>query len=73
MEKLIVSVSYWMGLICTLTAIGLRVLNMFGILSITVAPQGSTLSFMSFYKGALLFFVIAIATTSYSSMRGGKS
>ncbi|MGO9268993.1 MAG: hypothetical protein ACLQOO_01820 [Terriglobia bacterium] len=46
---------------------------MLGILSTTVVQQGKTLWYMSFYKGALLFFLIAIATASYSSVRGEKT
>jgi hypothetical protein len=73
MEKQIVTVSYWLGLLSTLIALGLRSLNAFGILTPTVVKQGQTLWYMSFYKGALLFFVIAIATASYASVRGEKT
>ena len=72
MEKLIVKVSYWLGLLSSLIAMGLRLLNVLGILSPVVVQQGRTLWYMSFYKGALLFFLIAIATASYASMRGEK-
>lgn len=72
MEKQIVTVSYWLGLLSSLIALGLRLLNAFGIMSSTVIQQGKTLWYMSFYKGALLFFLIAIATRSYASVRGEK-
>jgi hypothetical protein len=72
-EKQIVTVSYWLGLLSSLIALGLRALNLFGILTPTVIRQGRTLWYMSFYKGALLFFLIAITTASYASMRGGKT
>jgi len=42
-------------------------------LSIVVVQQGRTLWYMSFYKGALLFFLVAIATASYTSVRGQKT
>jgi hypothetical protein len=48
-------------------------LNAFGILTPNVVQQGQTLWYMSFYKGALLFFLIAIATASYASVRGEKT
>ena len=73
MEKQIVTGSYWLGLLSTLLALGLRALNIFGILRPNVVDQGRTLWYMSFYKGALLFFLIAIATASYASVRGEKT
>ena len=73
MEKQIVTVSYWLGLLSALIALVLRTLNVFGILSPAVVQQGKTLWYMSFYKGALLFFLIAIATASYASVRGEKT
>ena len=73
MEKQIVTVSYWLGLLSSLIALGLRALNIFGILTPSVVQQGRTLWYMSFYKGALLFFLIAIATAGYASVRGEKT
>jgi hypothetical protein len=73
MEKLIVTGSYWLGLLSSLIALGLRSLNAIGIMSPSVVQQGKTLWYMSFYKGALLFFLIAIATASYASVRGEKT
>jgi len=72
-EKQIVFVSYWLGLISSLIAVGLRTLNAFRILTPTVVQQGQTIWYMSFFKGALLFFLIAIATQSYASARGQKN
>jgi hypothetical protein len=72
MEKQIVKWSYWLGLLSALIALVLRSLNIFGILAPNVVQQGRTLWYMSFYKGALLFFLIAIATSSYASVRGEK-
>ena len=73
MEKQIVTWSYWLGLLSSLIALGLRSLNAFGILTPGVVKQGETIWYMSFYKGALLFFLIAIATVSYASVRGEKT
>jgi hypothetical protein len=72
-EKQIVTGSYWLGLLCSLITLGLRSLNAFGILTPTVVRQGRTIWYMSFFKGALLFFLIAIATASYASVRGEKT
>jgi len=73
MEKHIVTVSYWLGLLSSLICLVLRGLNIFGILATNVVQQGRTLWYMSFFKGAILFFLIAIATASYTSMRGEKA
>jgi hypothetical protein len=71
-QKQIVAGSYWLGLLSAVIALVLRSLNLLGILSRTVVPGGRTLWYMSFYKGALLFFLIAIATASYAWVRGEK-
>ena len=73
MEKQIVTWSYWLGLLSSLIALGLRSLNAFGILTSQVVKQGQTIWYMSFYKGALLFFLIAIATATYASVGGEKT
>jgi hypothetical protein len=72
-EKQIVTVSYWLGILSSLIALGLRTLNAFGILTPTVVQQGRTIWCQSFYKGALLFFLIAIATASYTFVRSEKT
>ena len=38
-----------------------------------VVTQGQTIWYMSFYKGALLFLLIAIATGVYRSVRVEKT
>ena len=73
MEKRLVTVSYWLGLLSSLITLALRSLNAFGILTPTVVQQGRTIWYMSFYKGALLFFLIAIATACTASVRRGKT
>ena len=73
MEKRIVMWSYWLGMLSALLALVLRFLNMLGILRTNLVEQGRTLWYMSFYKGALLFFLVAIATASYASVRGNKT
>jgi hypothetical protein len=73
MRKQIVTGSYWLGLLSSLIALGLRSLNAFGMLTPRVVTQGQTVWYMSFYKGALLFFLIAIATAAYASVCGEKT
>ena len=73
LEKHIITWSYWLGMLSTLLCLALRFLNMLGILTKRVIQQGQTLWYMSFFKGALLFFLIAIATWSYAAIRGQKT
>jgi hypothetical protein len=72
-EKLIGTVSYWLGLVSSVICLGLRALNIFGILAPNVVQQGKTLWYMSFFKGSIIFFLIAIASASYASLQGEKS
>jgi hypothetical protein len=72
-EKKIVTGSYWLGWLCFLIALGMRSLSFLGILIPHLVNQGTTLGYNSFYKGALLFFLIAIATASYASVRGERT
>ena len=64
MEKHIVKWSYWLGMVSAVIALVLRAFNVFGIWLPVAITQGRTLWYMSFYKGALLFFLMAIATAN---------
>ena len=61
MEKHITCWTYWLGSACLGIAFVWRALNV-------VHPIGAlgTLGHMSFLRGALLFFVAAIATANYA-------
>ena len=73
MEKQIVTVSYWLGLLSALIAMGEWGLNILGRLAQSVVLVGYTRWYESFFKGALLFFLIAIATASYAFVRADKN
>jgi hypothetical protein len=73
MEKQIVTWCYWLGLANAVMALVLRSLNAAGLLLNQVVKQGQTIWYMSFYKAALLFFLVAVATASYTWMRNQKS
>ena len=73
MVKQIVTLSYWLGLLSFLIALALRALNVFGIQLFSTAHPERALGYMSFFKGALLFFIIAIATVSYAQARCEKA
>ncbi len=73
MEKHIITWSYWLGLASAVIALVMRALNAFAIWLPQTIAQGRTIWYMSFFKGALLFFLIAIATANYTWARGQKS
>lgn len=69
MEKRFVSVTYWLGLASTVIALVMRTLNAVGmLLPPATAKAGETIWYMSFYKGALLFFLVAIATSGSAAV-----
>ena len=65
MEKHIIKWSYRLGMVSALIALVMRTFNAFGVWLPRTVVQGSTIWYMSFYKGAILFFVIAIATANH--------
>lgn len=69
MEKYIVRWSYWLGAICAVIALAWRGLVLFGWGS---APPLVNFRYMSFFKGALLFLVLAIATSNYVWFKSQK-
>ena len=54
--------SYWLGLLSALIALVMRAFNAIGIFLPGTVIQGTTIWYMSFYKAALLFLLINIAT-----------
>ena len=65
--------SYWLGVASAVIALVMRTFNAFGVWLPGAVVQGITIWYMSFYKGALLFFLAAIATSGYAAVRGQKS
>jgi len=54
--------SYWLGLVSAVIALAMRTLNAFGVWLPGTVMQGITIWYMSFFKGALLFLLVNIAT-----------
>lgn len=64
MEKQISIAGYWLGLICTVLALILRALGVLHMYPTTVAPAAEhAISYMSFLRGAVLFFLMSIASS----------
>ena len=69
MEKQIVQVSYWLGLVSSLLAVGWKALE-----ALNAAPGGfGNLRYMTFYKGALLFLLVSIATSGCAWLKSQKA
>lgn len=69
MEKQIVQVSYWLGLASSLLAVAWK-----GLESLNAVPGGfGSLRYMTFYKGGLLFLLIAIATAGCAWVKNQKA
>ncbi len=68
MEKYILRWSYWLGLGCFLIGLLWKAIVVLGL-----RPGGfRTLTYMSFYKGGVLFLLVAIATTCYAWFKTQK-
>jgi len=67
MEKRLSLVAFWIGIVCTVLALISRGLSMIGVLVFPLmasSPTHTTLSPKSFLDGAMLFFVMAIASSA---------
>lgn len=67
MEKRIVTYTYWLGIILMAVAFVWRILNAVGV-------QGSVMAadYMTFYRGAAILLLSAIATTGYVWVKSQK-
>lgn len=72
MKRHILNWSYWLGMASAVIALVLRGLNAIGVLLPTVVMEGRTIWYMSFYKAAFLFLLIAIATANNICSHGQK-
>ena len=68
MEKHLSTLGYWLGLICTVLALILRVIARFHVIDFPVGG-GNRIDFGTFLHGAELFFLLSIA----SWCRGAKA
>lgn len=74
MEKHILSWSYWLGLLCTVIAFVLRLFSALRIwVPTALVKQGNAIGYDTFFHGAILFFLIALATASYIWAHSQKS
>ena len=63
MEKQLAAAGYWLGLICTVVALIFRILNAFNVDALHIsASGGNAIGYLSFFRGAGLFFLLSIAS-----------
>ena len=67
MEKQLAAAAYWIGVVCTVLALIARGLAAMGVWGVPLSgggghPGTTPLSYKSFLDGAMLFFVMAIAS-----------
>jgi hypothetical protein len=68
MEKQLSALGYWLGLICTVLALIFRMFTALNVIPPHMGPPGSNaISYLSFFHGAALFFLLAIASWCRSS------
>lgn len=72
MEKVIAKASYWLGVICVMLAFLARALNVLGSDALHFMGKGNSVGYRSFLDGALLLFIITIATGAYSWVTGSQ-
>jgi hypothetical protein len=63
MEKQLSTIGYWLAVTCTVLALILRAFAVLHISPMQMGASGSiTLSYLSFLRGAVLFFLLTIAS-----------
>ena len=63
MEKQLSSLAYWIGLLSTIIALITRALAAIGVFVFPVTEGKVPISYRSFLDGAMLFFLMAIASS----------
>ena len=69
MEKIVLRVNYWLGLVLSLLAMVWK-----GLEALHAAPEGlGNIKYMTLYKGGLLFLLISIATAGCAWLKSSKA
>jgi hypothetical protein len=67
MVKLLIRVSYWLGVVCIVLAVLSKAFNALGLNVLQFMTRGNDVGYHSYVLGAVLFFLMAIATASFDS------
>ncbi len=68
MERQILTYSYWLGVVCLVVTLVWRGLHALGI-----GCSFGAIGYTTFFKGAVLLFVAAIASASYARFKSQRS
>jgi len=68
MGKHVIRWSYWLGAVLAVLAVVARGLNMLGLNTLAFTTRGNEVSYHTFVEGAILLFIISIATSSYARL-----
>jgi hypothetical protein len=63
MEKQLSTITYWIGVLSTVVALITRLLAAIGVFVFTPTAGKVPISYRSFLDGAILFFIMAIASS----------
>ncbi len=63
MEKQLSTTAYWIGVLSTVIALITRLLAAVGVFVFTPTPGKAPISYRTFLDGAMLFFIMAIASS----------
>lgn len=69
MEKYILKVSYWLGIVCVVLALIARVSSSLGYEMVTLNTRGHGIDYHSLLDAALLFLFVAIASAGYALIK----
>lgn len=72
MERHLVRWSYWLGVALTVGAVLFRAARAFVPSVVLYPPEGPEIDSTTFIKGAVLFYLMAIATVAYGWMFSKK-
>ena len=67
MEKYILMVSYWLGIIAAVLALIMRVSSAMGFEMVALNTRGHAIDYHSLLDAALLFLFVAMASAGYAS------
>lgn len=73
MERQLASAAYWIGILSTITALIMRVLALMGKFAFSPTVGRNPISYRTFLEGAILFFVMAIASTAVAWLKERKA
>lgn len=73
MERQLASAAYWIGILSTITALIMRVLALMGKFTFSPTVGRNPISYRTFLEGAILFFVMAIASTAVAWLKERKA